>query len=466
MTAQVQNASGTIVLVTTADTDILTAERALVGMPWGGSVEVYACNPVALEGDGEWAAAARAELMQAVGRAAVVVLRLLGGKRALGDAFDPLVEACRTNGIPLIACPGHQEWDEDLVTACTAPVAEVETVFSYLMRGGVLNFRNLFLFLADTYLGGDYGHEAPAPMPWQGVYHPEVAEGVGVEDYIAGRFVVDCPSVGVLFYRAHWMSGNLAFIDELISRLESQKVNVLPVFSYSLKHSPEDDAPGRGNTLLDYMVNGDGKPRVDCIINTMGLAMSDLEHQQGGSGATVATGWSQELLDKLDVPIIQGIVSTGSRSEWEESSLGLGPIDTAMNVAFPEFDGRIIAVPVSFKEEAPAASKGLAAGRMQRYVAQPDRMGYLARLAARHATLRRKANADKRIAIILSNYPTKDARIGNAVGLDTPASAINLLNALKDADRGAAAAGRRARGAAHLRPVVRRLPGIGARRAG
>ena len=59
-----------------------------------------------------------------------------------------------------------------MVAACTAPVAEVEAVFSYLMRGGVLNFRNLFLFLADTYLGGDYGHEAPAPMPWQGVYHP------------------------------------------------------------------------------------------------------------------------------------------------------------------------------------------------------------------------------------------------------------------------------------------------------
>ena len=70
---------------------------------------------------------------------------------------------------------------------------------------------------------------------------------------------------------------------------------------------------------------------------------------------------------------------------------------------------------------------------MQRYVAQPDRMDYLARLASRHAALRRKANAEKRVAIILSNYPTKDARIGNAVGLDTPASAINLLHALKNA---------------------------------
>ena len=164
MTTQAATDTATIVLVTTADTDILTAERALVGMPWGDGVSVYACNPVSLEGEGESAASAREELLQAVGGSSAVVLRLLGGRRALGDVFEPLVEICRANGIPLIACPGHQEWDEDLVTACTAPVAEVETVFSYLMRGGVLNFRNLFLFLADTYLGADYGHGEPVQV--------------------------------------------------------------------------------------------------------------------------------------------------------------------------------------------------------------------------------------------------------------------------------------------------------------
>ena len=248
----------TLVLVTTADTDILTAERALVGMPWGDSVQVYACNPVSLEGENEAAASARSDLMDAVGRASVVVLRLLGGKRALGDTFDALVSVCGSRGVPVIACPGHQEWDEDLVTACTAPVAEVETVFAYLMRGGVLNFRNLFLFLADAYLGSDYGHEAPAPMPWQGIYHPEVAEGSEVGQYVAQRYENGRPAVGVLFYRAHWMSGNLAFVDELIHRLELQDVNVLPVYSYSLKHTPEEDDAEHSQTLTDYMVDAEG----------------------------------------------------------------------------------------------------------------------------------------------------------------------------------------------------------------
>ncbi len=446
MTNQSNGPAKTIVFVTTADTDILTADRAVASLQTGAFPQVVAFNPVALEDD-----QARQNLLDAVESAGVVVLRLLGGKRSMPETFDPLVERCHSQGIPLIACPGHQEWDEDLVTACSVSVAELETVFAYLMRGGVQNFQNLFLFLTDTYLGGEYGHEAPEPVPWEGIYHPDFSTGVDLDSYIAQRFDPAQPNVGLLFYRAHWMSGNLRFIDDLIRRLESHRINVLPVFSFSLKHNPEEEGePSR--TLTEFMVGADGLPRVDCIINTMGLAMSDIGQDSPGGGSpdgqrgpTVASGWSVELLDRLDVPVIQGIVSTGPREEWEESSLGLGPIDTAMNVALPEFDGRIISVPISFKQETaspalrsagPTAlsdNAGLVSNRLQRYEAQPDRVDLLARLAAKWANLRRKANADKRVAIIMSNYPTKDARIGNAVGLDTPASVVNLLNALQRA---------------------------------
>ena len=422
-----------VVFVTTADTDILTADRALYGFPEGGP-QVRAFHPVALDSDD-----ARQALLESVANAGVVVLRLLGGKQAMPDCFDSLVSLCHEQGIPLIACPGHQEWDEDLVTACSVPVAELETVFSYLMRGGIANFRNLFLFLSDTYLGSEFGHEAPEPVPWEGIYHPDAdfSETLDAESYVNSRFIEGRPRVGLLFYRAHWMSGNLQFVDDLIRCLESRQVNVLPVYSYSLKHNPEEDGQ-RSRTLSNFMVDEGGISRVDCIINTMGLAMSDLSQD----GPTIATGWSVDLLDALDVPIIQGIVSTGSRQEWEESSLGLGPIDTAMNIALPEFDGRIITVPISFKEETSGLNRsgreeggnnGLTGPRLQRYVAAADRMDALTGLAAKWATLRLKPNGEKRVAIIMSNYPTKDARIGNAVGLDTPASVINLLHAFRDA---------------------------------
>ena len=227
-----------ILLITTADTDILTAERALPGLP-DGAPPVVAVNPTSLPpGDG-------GEIMALAADAGAVALRLLGGKRAMPAAFDALTRHCRSSGIPLIACPGHQEWDEDLVAACTVAVAEVETVFAYLMQGGVPNFQNLFLFLSDTYFGTDYGHEAPAPLPWEGIYHPDLPDGMDVDAYIAARFRPGRPSIGLLFYRAHWMSGNLLPVDALIRSLESHGANVLPVFAFSLKHSPEFRRPGR-----------------------------------------------------------------------------------------------------------------------------------------------------------------------------------------------------------------------------
>ena len=414
-----------ILFVTTADTDLLTADRALEGLTVDFP-EVKAFNPATLPGSGE-----QQVILDAAAEADVVVLRLLGGKRAMPEIFDPLVRLCHEKGTPIIACPGHQEWDQELVTACNVPPSELDAVFSYLIRGGVPNFQNLFLFLSDSYLGSEYGHEAPAEVPWEGVYHPDEAEGMGAEDFVKRRFQPDRPNIAVLFYRAHWMSGNLQTIDALIRRFEELGANVLPIYSFSLKHNPEGD--GQANrTFTEILCDAAGNSRVHCIVNTMGMSMTDLQQDV----ATFATGPQVDYLDQLNVPIIQGIFSTGKESEWEESSLGLGPIDTAMSVALPEFDGRIIAVPISFKEEVASGStgsNGKMEARLQRNLPRPDRIDFLARLSVKWAALRLKPNSEKRIAIILSNYPTKDARIGNAVGLDTPASVINVLNALKNA---------------------------------
>jgi len=414
-----------ILFVTTADTDLLTANQALEGLP-ADFPEIKAFNPANLTGEAE-----QQQILDAVDSADVVVLRLLGGKRAMPEIFDPLVRLCHEKGTPLIACPGHQEWDQELVTACNVPPSELDAVFSYLIRGGVANFQNLFLFLSDSYLGSEHGHEAPAEVPWEGVYHPSEGDGVSVQDFIERRFIPDRPIIAILFYRAHWMSGNLSTIDALINRLEELEINVLPIYSFSLKHNPEGD--GQANrTFTELLCDDNGEARVQCIVNTMGMSMTDLQEDV----ATFATGPQVDYLDRLNVPIIQGIFSTGSEAEWEDSELGLGPIDTAMSVALPEFDGRIITVPISFKEEIASGSNvsnGNIDARLQRNLPRLDRIDFLARLAAKWAALRLKPNADKRIAIILSNYPTKDARVGNAVGLDTPASVVNILNAMKEA---------------------------------
>src|SRR5262249_41455611 len=123
-------------------------------------------------------------------------------------------------------------------------------------------------------------------------------------------------------------------------------------------------------------------------------------------------------------PILQGLCLTSSREAWATGDDGLSPLDAATQVAIPEFDGRIITVPFSFKEIDP---DGLTV-----YVADPERAARVAGIAVAHARLRHVPAARKRVALMLSAYPTKHSRIGNAVGLDTPASTVRLLDALRE----------------------------------
>jgi cobaltochelatase CobN len=148
-------------------------------------------------------------------------------------------------------------------------------------------------------------------------------------------------------------------------------------------------------------------------------------------GATVAAGGSVDFLDDLNVPLIQAVASTSSHAEWQQSDAGLTPLDTAMTVAIPEFDGRIISVPFSFKEV--VTEDETVGGVVTKYVPVADRVREVAGLAARMVRLRHTPQAEKRIALLLSSYPTKAARIGNAVGLDSLASLMHLMVALREA---------------------------------
>jgi len=214
------------------------------------------------------------------------------------------------------------------------------------------------------------------------------------------------PVVAVVFYRAHELAGNTAFVDTLCAALAEHGATPLPVFCASLRSAD----PG----LAELLRPAQG------VITTVLAA--------GGSAAADATGesdWDAGVLARLDVPVLQGLCLTSSRAQWEASNAALAPIDAAMQVAIPEFDGRLITVPFSFKEEGPDG--------IPRYAADPERTARLAGIAVRHARLASIPNREKRVAIMLSSYPTKHSRVGNAVGLDTPASAVALLRAMRAA---------------------------------
>src|ERR671917_900952 len=402
-----------LLFLTTADTEIMAAARATELLP-EGFPEARCANPTKLEDP-------RAFFEETLPGAEAVMCRLLGGRRAWPEGFEELGRRCKELGTPLLAFGGEAERDAELTAASTAPSGAVAEAFEYLRHGGVRNTENLFRFVADTLLVEGHGFEAPLTLPELGVYHPKLPEGSPVEDLLA-LHDPQRPTVGVIFYRTHWMSGNTAFVDALVHSLEAVGANALPVYCYSLR------ADDRGEVPALEMLEG----RVECLVTTV-LA-------SGGSNAADASKagspegwleWEAPALETLEVPVVQGICSTSSRETWLKSDTGLSPLDTTWQVAIPEFDGRIIGVPFSFKERLDADSP--VGASLTLYEADPERTQRLADLAVRFAQLGRAPNAGKKVAVLLSNYPTKHSRVGNAVGLDTPASAIRLLAAMRGA---------------------------------
>ena len=400
-----------LLFVTTADTEILAAARASEHMP-EDFPKLSCANPAALDDPAAF-------LERELPGARAVLVRLLGGRRAWPEGLEELRRQCARLRVPLLAFGGEAEPDAELVALSTVPSGTVLEAFEYLRHGGVRNTENLLRFVADTVLMEGYGFEPASALPEVGAYHPRLEEGSSVEELLA-RLDPARPTVGVIFYRAHWMSGNTSFVDDLVDALDEAGADALPVYCYSLRAGPDGRVPA-----LELLKN-----RIDCIVTTV-LA-------GGGSNAADASrssspegwlDWDVPALEELGVPVVQGICTTSTREAWLASDAGLSPLDTAWQVAIPEFDGRIIGVPFSFKERLGVDSP--VGAPLTLYRADPERTARLAGLAARFAGLGRSPNQEKKVAVLLSNYPTKHSRVGNAVGLDTPASAIRLLDALR-----------------------------------
>jgi len=380
-------------------------------------------------------------------QATIVVLSLLGGESYWRYGVQQLQAWAKADVSRVLICvSGDNSPDPHLFAASTVNQAVCQQVWRYLRESGIDNARQLLSYLADQYLHYPCKWQAPQAVPACMIYlsssirstttstshkRSKYADLATWQHYYSQKYRSNNDDHDneqplnniclVLFYRSHLQSANTAMFDALMQQLEQQNITPLAVAITSLKDQASLDLI---NHLLQHLA-------IQLILNSTGFA-SNRHQQQDKEHAYIS---SEPLLYDSpfvrDVPILQVILASTVESDWQTHHYGLRSRDLAMQVVLPEMDGRIITRAISFKSVQQDYPRCEFQAVM--YALQPDRAAFVAELAQRYLQLANKPNDKKRIALILANYPTKDGRIGNGVGLDTPASCVTLLRALQAA---------------------------------
>ena len=347
-------------------------------------------------------------------KAKLVVARVLGGASYWKYGFEQYAARLADAGVAFAALPGDDKPDPDLRLFSTVSDQDYDALWAYLVEGGPKNAVN-FLSYCHYMIAQAPAPQAAEPLLRAGVYWP----GDGISDLSAAQahWTQDAPIVPVIFYRALVQGAGLNPINRMVKALRLAGLNPLPIFVASLK-DPISVA------TLDQLFQA-APPAV--ILNCTSFAVGNPHGDS--SPKNPLTGVSAR-----QAPVLQVVLAASTESSWEEGLNGLSARDIAMNVALPEVDGRILSRAISFKGEAffdEATECPIAT-----YKARGDRVTFVAALAANWASLRRTAPAQRQVALILANYPNKDGRLANGVGLDTPASAVHALALLQQAGYG------------------------------
>ena len=396
---------GDIVVLSAADTELasLAAARATLGetfpsvrlanlmqLSHNASVDLY-CEAVVAE-------------------SRLVIVRLLGGRSYWPYGVEQIVETCAATGAAVVLLPGDDQPDPELAGHSSVGTEAYQRLWNFLLHGGAANARS-FLAYAATLIGRRFDWLEPAALPRAGIWWPGLAHP-GLDD-LRRVWAKESPVAALVFYRALVQADNVAPVRALIEALRRNGVNCLPLYCTSLKDPVSAGviesllAESRAGVVLNgtgFAVSTPGKPAVDSPLNTTGA------------------------------PVLQVVFSGGNEKEWRAGTRGLSARDIAMNVALPEVDGRILSRAVSFKGEARFDDSTQCS--VVAYEPVPDRVEFVARLAANWLRLGRTPVGERRLAVILANYPNRDGRLGNGVGLDTPASVVELLRTLEGAGYG------------------------------
>ena len=467
-----------IVLLTSADTDIAALSQVKSRLP-KSFPDIRAVNLLHLQQQLTIDTYAEDVLTHA----RIILLRVLGGRAYWPYGLEVLKEIAADSHVSLIVMPGDNQPDMELTAHSTVPLATTNQLWRYFCAGGAENLHSALLYVSDRIFKTTFEPPPPKDIPNIGLYTGQFSRQFSLSpkaqiksQSTLQKGAVDAPkasfktledvseqtlfdtsnkqalneqalqskdgflsekqanftegtqqiSVGIIFYKAHYLAGNTAVIDAIAQAIAQRGLRPVSLYVSSLKDK------GVQRSLVEYC----REHNIALLINTTSFAVTSLSR----SNSTESTS-GKNLWQTLNIPILQAICSGSSQAAWRAHPQGLTPRDIAMNVALPEVDGRIITRTVSFKAAQKDAQKNAQKNAQKDalqadivvYEPQSDRVQFVADLAANWLHLHRTPPKERRVALILANYPNRDGRMANGVGLDTPASCLNILKALQQA---------------------------------
>ena len=331
-----------------------------------------------------------------VSGARLVVARMLGGKNYHSYICDALCAECGQKKIPLLFLPGDDSPDAELMSVSTAPPDFMRKAWEYFSSGGEKNHGNFLRLAFNTFFGFSLKTEPPVKTP---------------DIFLFDEFEKPANKkarAAIVAYRSLFLSANLSPLEELAGALAGRGIEAAAVFVKSLREREDILA-------LKEALSGGG---VDLIFNATSFALK-------GAGDE-----KDFIFDEIGAPVFQTVFASCPEEAWRENLFGLSPTDMAINITLPEKDGKIDAGPVAFKRglrKDPVTDSEIVSSEPY-----GDGCRRAAEMGAGWLSLAKKINCEKKIAIIMPNYPSRDGRLANGVGLDTPQSCVRILEALAD----------------------------------
>ena len=388
----VEQTPGDIVFLSAADTDILCMNSAY-GEILSSEKHIPSLRMANLA-HLKQEASADGYIDSVVGGARVVVARMLGGRNYYPYVCDSLCAECKKNNTPLVFLPGDDSPDAGLMSLSTAPPDWTRAAWDYFSSGGTENCGNFLRLAFNTFFGFSLKVSPPRKTP---------------DIFLFDEFEKPAnkkASAAIVAYRSLYLSANLSPMASLARALASLGIASRAVFVKSLREREDVLA-------LENALSGGG---FDIIFNATSFALKG------------AADGGDFIFEKIKLPVFQAVFASCAQESWRENLFGLSPTDMAINISLPEMDGKIDAGPVCFKralEKNPATDSEIVA-----FAPYEDGCRRAAALGDGWLSLAKKDNARKKIALIMPNYPSRDGRLANGVGLDTPQSCVRILEAL------------------------------------